>query len=335
MIPARRLHELRAQHRLHHDLLEQAPVCALPITRGDKLNNLIPSLCLAFSLLAHTAIAHAGESCTSIVTNAQGAADRADLVIEAEVTMLFSPDDRSRPLEVVIEKPHALLELEPFKPRATMSLPVDSCFPNSQQALSKKTLDRITGKRMRFYLTRLTNARGFRLFFMQPLDEAAPAFSKVKEGFATKAHAHPSERPMPDGWYRAHSTDGKFTVDMPGVFEDVTKAGPGQPGFMLRGRDQNGSVFMAVFERSGPESEMSGTFDDAYEKRGATISTFKGAAAVTTKGVLPGPNGEMTSYGRWFRVPGGTFMLGVVTSKEHEAATLKVKERFFNSLSFE
>jgi hypothetical protein len=122
---------------------------------------------------------------------------------------------------------------------------------------------------------------------------------------------------------------------MPGAFEDVTKAGPGQPAFMLRGRDRNGSVFMAVFERSGPGAEMSGTFDDAYEKRGATISTFKGATAVTTKGMLSGSNGEMTTYGLLFRVPGGTFMLGVVTSKEHETATLKVKDRFFNSLSFE
>jgi hypothetical protein len=299
------------------------------------LKNLIPSICLAFSLLTHTAITHAAESCTSIVTNAQGAADRVDLVIEAEVTTLFSPDDRSRPLEIMVEKPRTLLELEPFKLHATMSLPVDACFPDSQQALSKKSLERIAGKRMRFYLTKLTNARGLRLFFMQPLEERPPAFSKVKQRFVTKSYAHASERPMPDGWSRARSTDGKFTIDMPGVFEDVTKAGPGEPGFMLRGSDQNGSVFMAVFERSGPEAEMAGTFDDAYEKKGATISTFKGAAAVTTKGVLSGPNGAMTTHGLWFRVPGGTFMLGVVTSKQHEAATLKVRERFFNSLRFE
>lgn len=285
-------------------------------------------------LFTHAAYAHAEASCTSIVTTAQEAADRADLVIEATITFFAYPTDRSQPMEVVTEKSRALLNNEPSKVHATMSLSIDSCFPDSERALSKQALDRMTGKRMRLYLTRLTNSRGFSLYFIQPLEEVAPDFKKVKRSYVTKGYPNSSGIPLPDGWSRAHSTDGMFSIDMPGAFVDATKGGPGEPGFMVRGQDQDGSTYLAVFERAGPDAAMSGTFDDMNAKPDAVHSTFKGAMAVTTIGTIAGPAGNMTSHGIWFRVPGGTFMLGVVAAKGHEAQALKNKDRFFNSLAF-
>ena len=297
------------------------------------MKNLFCSLIISF-LFTQAACAGAEESCTSIVTNAQAAADRADLVIEATVTFFTFPSDPSRPMGVVTEKSRAVFNPAASSIHATMSFPVDSCFPDRQHVLSKQSLDRMTGKKMRFYLTTLTNSRGYRLFFMQPVEEAAPAFKKTKQSFATKGYPASPGTPLPDGWRRAHSTDGMFSIAMPGAFLDATKGGPGEPGFMLRGADGDGSTYLAVFERAGPDATMSGTFDDMYEKPDAVKSTFKGAAAVTTIGMVAGPNGNMTSYGAWFRVPGGTFMLGVVASKGHEARALKNKDRFFNSLEF-
>ncbi|MFL6709700.1 MAG: hypothetical protein ACJ8HI_15985 [Massilia sp.] len=292
-------------------------------------------LLLSSFLMTQAANARAGETCTSIATNAQQAADRADLVIEAGVTLFFYPNDRTKPPGVIVEKPRTLYESAPTALHATMSLPADSCFPNRQQAFNGDAARRVTGKRLRFYLTKLTNSRGLRLFYMQSIDEAPPTFTKIKTSFATRSYPHPPTKPSPDGWYRARSTDGHFSIDMPGPFEDVTKSGPGQPAFMLRGADQNGTRFIAVFERAGPNAEMSGTFDDTYGKPGATTSTFKDAVAVSTKDLVPGAKDAMISNGLWFRVPGGTFMLGVVASKEHQSEALKVRDRFFNSLKFE
>jgi hypothetical protein len=284
-------------------------------------------------LIAHSAVAREG-SCTSIVTNAQEAAERADMVIEATITLFLSPSDRSRPIEVVTEKSQALFNPTPSSVNGTMSFPVDSCFPDRQQVLSKEAMNHMTGKRMRLYVTTLTNSRGYRLFYIQPREEPAPVFKKTKQRFVTKAYPDSSGTPLPDGWRRAHSTDGKFSIAMPGAFLDATKGGPGEPEFMLRGTDPDGSTYLAVFERAGPDAAMSGTFDNMYAKADAVKSTFKGASAVRTIGNNVGPDGDMDSYGLWFRVPGGTFMLGIVASKAHEAQARKNKDRFFNSLEF-
>lgn len=80
---------------------------------------------------------------------------------------------------------------------------------------------------------------------------------------------------------------------------------------------------------------MGGTFDSTISKPDANTTMFKGAEAAITTGRLPGNGGDSITNGLWFRVPGGTYMLGVVATKEHEAEALKMKDRFFNSLRFE
>lgn len=234
-----------------------------------------------------------------------------------------------------IENAKVLYELERSPRFFTASLPVDSCFPDSEATLWGKASEKLLGKRMRFFGTRTTSGRGRRVFFMQPAEQAAPPFPAARKKYATTAHSPMAVKTGSDGWSRARSTDGQFSIDMPGPFVDATRADNGEPGFMLRGVDQYGSTFIAVFERSGPNSGMGGTFDSTITKPNANVTVFKGAEAVYTLGGISRSDGEKITHGLWFRVPGGTYMLGIVTDKEHEAKSLKFKERFFNSLTFE
>jgi hypothetical protein len=70
------------------------------------------------------------------------------------------------------------------------------------------------------------------------------------------------------------------------------------------------------------------------EKEGPDISTFKGMPAVVTRGVMAGTHGALITHSTIFRVPGGTFMLGIVTPKDHETQSLQQLDRFYNSISF-
>lgn len=291
-------------------------------------------LILASLLFAHTVALHAAENCDSLVASAQEAANRADLVIEADITLFFHEANPPRATAIVVEKTRTLFALEPAKLHATLNLSIDSCFPGRDKTFSLASEERMKGKKMRFYLTKLSNADAYRVFFMQRFEEAPPAFTKPRENVVAKVHEQTSGNPLPDGWNRAHSTDGKFSIDMPGTFQDVTRDGPGQPGFMLRGTDKNGSIFIAVFQRSGPGAGLAGPIDQAYQDQNATTFTFKGATALTTKSTVAGPQGKMISHGLWFRIPGGTYMLGIASPEGHEVSPA-VRERFYNSLRFE
>jgi hypothetical protein len=298
-----------------------------------KINWLLAALTIL--LLSQSTFGQAHENCASIVTSAQDAADKADWVIEGDIINTLRLNSPSARIEVSIENAKVLYELERSPRFFTAVLPVDSCFPDSAAVLWGKAADKLIGKRMRFFGTKLTSARGRRIFFMQPAEQAMPSFPKVRREYATKENLPNAVKTSSDGWSRARSTDGAFSIEMPGPFVDITKTDGGQPGFMLRGTDHYGSTFIAVFERSGPDSGMGGTFDATISKPNANTTVFKGAEAVYTLGELPGGDGKKITHGLWFRVPGGTYMLGVVTSKEHEAESLKFKDRFFNSLTFE
>ena len=65
----------------------------------------------------------------------------------------------------------------------TAALPVDSCFPNAMTILWGKAADKLIGKRMRFFGTKLSHDRSF--FFMQPAEQAMPSFSTTRKEYAT------------------------------------------------------------------------------------------------------------------------------------------------------
>lgn len=272
-------------------------------------------------------------NCADAIKSAQDAANRADWIIEGDVNNTLRFTSSPGRVSVSIENAKVIFESEKSPRFLTAILETDSCFPNAMNTLLEKP-EKIIGKRMRFFGNRLRSGRGRHFFYMQPAGQAMPPLPVPFKKFIDRKHPSEAEATLPDGWSRARSTEGHFLIDMPGPFEDLTKGSSEQPAFMLRGTDRYGVTFMAVFERSGPGSVMGETFDSTISQPNAKTFTFKGADAVSTLGELPGSNGERITHGLWFRIPGGTFMLGIVTDKEHEKESLKVKERFYNSLTF-
>lgn len=296
---------------------------------------LYAALASLFLTTSQPAFAQNNASCTAIVKSARDAASRADWVIEGDVNNTFKMSSTPDRIDVSIENAKVLFESEKSPKFFTAMLQTDSCFPNAMTTLWGKAADKIIGKRMRFYGSKLTSGRGRRFFFMEPAEQAMPTMSVTRKEYVDKKHPSDAVAAMQGAWSQVRSTDGHFSIEMPGSFEDITKGSAAQPAFILRGTDQYGSTFLAVFERSGPGSGMGATFDFTISKPDANVFKFKGADAVSTLGELPGSNGEKITHGLWFRIPGGTFMLGIVTDKEHEKMSLKSKERFFNSLTFE
>jgi hypothetical protein len=295
---------------------------------------LLPSAALVLFVFSHIALAQESGNCATIVKSAQDAANRADWVIEGNVVGTSRMNSTPPHIDVNIENARVLHELEHSPRFFTAVLQPDSCFPNSMTTLWGRDADKLVGKRMRFFGMRSTSGRGRRFFFMQPAEQAMPSFPATRNDYADKEHL-PIAVAERDGWYKVRSTDGGYSVEMPGMPRDITKGSGTQPAFMLRGTDRYGSTFQVVFERSGPGSEMAGTFDSTISKPGANVIKFKGADAVSTLGELAGSAGAKITHGLWLRVPGGTYMLGIVTDRAHEAESLKFKERFFNSLTFE
>ena len=294
-----------------------------------KYRKLAGVVSLAWLAIFHHAQAH--DQCSTIVSSAQEAAARAEWVIEADIRQVAHVDAGEQGLLVIVEDVKLLREVGKSPRYITASLR-PACLADAVQRLRGKAAE-LAGKRMRFYGTKMMDGRGRQFFYMEPAGQPLPVFAERKT-YATAAHAVNDARAGADGWYRAHSTEGGFSIDMPGKFEDATRAAgaaSGEPAFMLRGKDQYGSVYLAVFERAGPESTTGRAVDQSYTKPDASTRMFKGAEAVRTVGKV----GERITHGLWFRIPGGSFMLGIVTEKEHEAASLKFQERFFNSLAFD
>lgn len=299
------------------------------------MKNLFLVTALTFCLLSNMALAQTGKDCSAIVQSAQDAADRADWVIDGDVVDVVRMHDDPERLHVSIDNAKVEYELERSPRYFSGMLIADACV--SEGAISmrgKAAASQLVGKRMRFYGTKLTAGGGRRFFFVQAVTPGMPAIAVVRKEYTDKKQL-PIAAPFDaQGWTRARSAEGGFSVDMPGPFSDMTKGSAGQAGFMLRGTDRLGSTFMAVFERSGPGSGMGATFDEAYFKPNANVTKFKGADAVITQGTLAGSNGAKLTHGLWFRVPGGTYMLSIIADKEHDAQALASRQRFFQSLTF-
>jgi hypothetical protein len=141
--------------------------------------------------------------------------------------------------------------------------------------------------------------------------------------------------PLPDGWHRARSTEGKFSIDLPGPFTDATIVKDGHSTYFLKARDRYGSIFMAVVEHAGPGSSLAGTFNEATAAPGATTVTFRGVPMVATRAALPESTHGMIGHAYLFKAKGGTCLLVIASAREHEAASLRQMDRFLNSLQFE
>ena len=285
--------------------------------------------------LSMSSSAYALDDCTSIVTSAEEAAKKADSIIEANIATIVRIDQAPKHFMLFIDDAKVIHELKKSPRFSTATLRVDSCFPNGTKELWGVAAKQINGKRMRFFGTHLQAGGVRKVFFMQPAGQPMPALPAAREQYVTSRHRNVVAKGGPDGWARVRSTQGPFSIEMPVPADDITRMEDGEPGFMLRATDRNGIVFMAVFERAGPASGMGGTFDTMALEPGSRFTMFKGAEAISTSGELNHAEGKMVSHGLWFRVPGGTYMLSVMATKQREAEAIKLRDRFFNSLVFE
>ena len=288
-------------------------------------------ICLSGS---QQALAQNSTKCDAIIKSPQEAADHADWIIEGDVDKFIKVYPTRDRVEVLIDNAKVLFEREKSPKFFTASLEADACFPNMMNALWGKNAEKMVGKRVRFFGTR-ASGRGRRFFFIQPADVASPALPAASHAYVDRKHAPHASVASQAGWARAYSTEGRFSIEMPETFVDMTKGSGEQPAFILRGTNKEGIMFIAAFERSGPGSGIGASFDSSISQPNAKTLIFKGADAVATTGVLPGSNGQKINHGLWFRVPGGTYMLGVAADKSQEKQVLKLKERFFTSLNFE
>lgn len=283
-----------------------------------------------------------GSSCAAAVTSAQQAAEKADWVIEGTVGDVFNitnPAHLRGSVEVMLEKANMVWQNDRSRIVSNVGINLGPCFVSDINLLQPKDARKLIGKRMRFFGNMHVISPLRRFFYMQSADMPMPVVrtSEIAGGentLVTQTHRKDAENPLPNGWHHAQSTDGKFSVDLPGPFTDVTRVIAKQAGFMLRAKDQYGSVFMALFERSGPDSEMAGSFDQAMKSAGYPKSTLKGFPAVFGSEPFPALDPTAKVYTVMLRVPGGTYLIGITTTREHEAESLKDKERFFNSLLF-
>lgn len=286
-------------------------------------------------MAAQPVLAKQSKHCSAIVETAQQAADRADWVIEGDVISTFRMDNTPGKIDVTIENAKVLYESERSPRFFTAALAAEPCLLNGEARLWGKAASNLTGKRLRFYGTRLTSGGGRRFFFMQSADHAPPALGVPRRQYANTKHAPVVMEKRPDGWSRVRSKEGAYSIELPGEVTDITKGSSAQPAFLLRGTDRSGATFIVIFERAGPGAELAGTHDEAISAPYAKKRNFMGADAVLTRDEVKGSGGGKISHGLWFRVPGGTYMLGMVADKTDEANTHKLMDRFFHSLAFE
>jgi len=294
---------------------------------------LIPLLC-AFAGAGQAADFYGDGSCPSAVMSAQEAADKADGIMEGKIFMIVTLNGKQYPSDVTVEEARMVHERDPKKIGKSMTLEISPCIAGGRAPFKARGKDMMEGKRYRFYGVRHVVSPLRRIFFMEPVEKPMPAIHDETAKLVTRPHFNQGEKQLADGWRRARSTEGGFAIDLPGEIFDATKANGDAPGFILRSKDKFGSTFMAVFERSGRDAGMHGTYDEQMEKsKPEQVVNSRGYPALLTKGTLP-QDSSVATRSLFIRVPGGTYMLGITMPQGAEAESIKSWERFFNSLSF-
>lgn len=294
---------------------------------------------LALLLIAFAAASHAAEfygdgSCPSAVTSAQEAANKADWVMEATVFMIVTMNGKQYPTDVTVEEAKMVFERDPKKIGKSLTLDIAPCIAGGRAPFKARGKDQMEGKRYRFYGMRHVVTPLRRIFFMEPVERPMPAIKDATSRLVTRPHVNTGAKPLADGWQHVRSTEGGFAIDLPGEIFDATKANGDAPGFVLRSKDRYGSTFMAVFERSGRDAGMHGSYDQEMgTAHPEQVMNFRGYPALLSKGTLQ-ENSLITTRSLMIRVPGGTYLLGLTMPKGVEAESLKSWERFYNSLVF-
>ena len=254
--------------------------------------------------------------------------------MEGTVDLIFLRNGSKYPTDVTVGDTKMVHERDPRKIGKSMTLEIGPCIAGGRKVFMARGKDQLEGKRYRFYGVRHMVSPLRRIFFMEPVEKPMPAIQDELSKLVTRPHSNQGEKQLADGWRRARSTEGRFEVDLPGEIFDATKANGDAPGFLLRAKDKSGSTYIAVFERSGRDAGLNGTYDQEMEKAGPDqVLNFRGYPALLSKSTLQN-DPKVATRSLFVRVPGGTYMLSIAMPQGSEIESIKNWERFYNSLSF-
>lgn len=294
---------------------------------------LIPAL-FAMAGVTHAADYYGDGSCPSAVASAQEAANKADWIMEGTIDLIFLRSGSKYPTDITVGNAKMVHERDPKKIGKSMTLEIGPCIAGGRSVFMARGKDQLEGKRYRFYGVRHTVSPLRRIFFMEPVEKTMPVIRDETAKLATRQYRNQGEKKLADGWQLARSTDGGFSVEVPGEIFDATKVNGDAPAFVLRSQDNHGSTLMAVFERSGADAGMHGTYDQEMEKAQPNqVLNYKGYPALLLAGTLPNDS-SIATRSLFVRVPGGTYMLSAVMPNGGGNGSLKNWERFYKSLAF-
>ena len=278
-------------------------------------------------LLALAAPAHATRACTAKVTTASDAAARADWIIEGNVDMVATfPTDG---LSVTLSETK-VIKGKGANNGGSDTVNIGPAIPGAW--FQGEAGRNIQGKRVRLFGTRHAAGAQRRAFFMQAGADAMPAIPAPGAPAVTRLYRDAAGDAIGNGWHRAHSTEGRYTVDLPAPFQDMTAVMGDKTVYMVRTTDTSGRTFMAIREPAGVDPAMAGTFDTEMARAGAVTRQFQGVTALQAR-ASAGPNLNQSIM---FRVPGSTWMLAVSTPRALEQKDARgeaaLRERFYQSL---
>lgn len=279
-------------------------------------------------------------NCGTPVSSPEDAMAKADFVIEGTVIAAIYPDEPHPPLGIAIEKVKVIRQQgNAVVDDITLSLTIGPCFAPGMGPFAFDETGSVHGMRMRFFGNEHRFADGRRFFYMMPADEPMPSAEQAATPWAMtpakiKRYGKALRRPVREGWHRARSTGGRFSVDLPGPYTDETVIKNGDTQFALRAVDRRGNRFSVVFVRSALPTSTAELFDAEMQKPDANKSTFKAMPAVSLRTAYNERTGAVM-HSRLLRVPGGTYLFNVLTPGEDEARSERARDRFFGSISFE
>ena len=276
-------------------------------------------------------------NCGAPVSSPADAMAKADFVIEGTVIAAIYPDEPHPPLGIAIEKVKVIRQQgSAVVDDITLSLTIGPCFAPGIAPFTFGEAGSVHGRRMRFFGNEHRFADGRRFFYMMPADEPLPVADKASSPWALapakiKRYGKALRRPARDGWHRAHSTGGRFSVDLPGPYIDETSVTSGETEFALRANDRRGNRFLVGFVRSALPTSMAEMFDFEMQKPDAMKTVLKGMPAVSLREVHAG----WVIHWTLVRVPGGTYSFQVHNPEHDEARAQRARVRFLDSVSFE
>jgi hypothetical protein len=288
----------------------------------------VPPLFAILVALAGPAQA-AVHACTARVATASDAAAKADWIMEGTVDMVATFPGEGMMVTLGATN---VLKGKGANKGGSDTVNIGPDFPQAGAQFQGEAGRKMQGKRVRLFGTRHAAGAPRRAFFMQAGADAMPTVPPAGAPAVTRLYRDAAADPSGNGWHRAHSTEGRYTVDLPAPFQDMTAVMDDQPGYMVRTTDTAGRTFMAIREPAGIRPPMAGTLDTGLSRAGATARQFQGVTALTARN-LAGPHLQQSIM---FRVPGSTWMLAVSTPRALEekdpTGEAALRERFFQSL---